>query len=51
MSWKNLFLGRSEMLALLVNTLTADVKHSCHNRENLPQQIQMQLSQKPNAFS
>ena len=39
------------MLELFVNTLTTDVKYSCHNRENLPQQNQMQLSQKPKIFS
>ena len=33
-----------EILALLVNTLTADDKHSFPNTEKLLQRIQMQLS-------
>ena len=37
-------LVRSGILALLVNTLTADNKYSRHNGENFPQPIQMQFS-------
>ena len=51
MSWKNLLLVRSEILGPFVNTLTADVKYSRHDRENFPQQMQMQISQKRNTFS
>ena len=36
----------SEILGLFVNTLTADAKHSLHNRENSMQPIQMQSSKK-----
>ena len=35
------------MLGLFGKSLTAKYKYSCHNRENLPQQIQIQLSPKP----
>ena len=31
---------------MLVNTLTSDDKYSLRNRKKLPQQIQMQLSEK-----
>ena len=34
-----------------VNTFTADIKDSLLNRDNLTQQIQMQLSQKQKTFS
>ena len=34
-----------------VNTLTVDDKHYLLNRDNLTQQIQIQLSQKQNTFS
>ena len=36
---------------MFVNRLTADDKYSLLNRDNLMQQIQMQLSQKQKAFS
>ena len=39
------------MSALCVNALTADDMYSCLNRENFPEQIQMQLFQKPRTFS
>ena len=39
------------MLGLLVNTLAADEKYLVLNRINLTISIQMQLSQKENAFS
>ena len=44
-------LVRSEVLGQLVNTLTADYKHSAWNRENLPQQVQTQISQQRKTFS
>ena len=46
LSWNMILLVISEMLWLFVNTLVANDKYSRHNRENFPQQIQMQLSQK-----
>ena len=39
------------MLGPFVNTLTADDNYSRYNRKNFPQQLQMQLSQKPETFS
>ena len=39
------------ILRLLVNTLTVNDKHYLHNRDNLTQQIQMQLSEKEKTFS
>ena len=50
LSFKKLFLIRSETLGLLVNTLTANYEYSRGNRENLPLQIQIQLSKKPLIF-
>ena len=44
------FLIRSKILTLPVITLTADDKLSCHNRENLQQPIQTQLSKKAKRF-
>ena len=51
-SWvkKTSLLGRSDILGLFFNTLTADDKDSRRNRDNLPQQIQMLLLQKPKTF-
>ena len=40
-----------KILGLFVNLLTADNKYSVLNRENLLQEFQMQLSQKPKIFS
>ena len=40
-----------EILGLFVNILTADGKHSLLNKENLLQQIQMQLCKKQKPFS
>ena len=40
-----------EIVGLFVNTLTANDKYSLHNRKNLPQPIQMQLSKKQKNFS
>ena len=50
MSWKKLLLIRRVIIALFVNTFTADDEYSCQNRENLRQQIQIQLSQKSKTF-
>ena len=36
----------SEILGVLVNTLTADDKYSLCNRKNLPDSIELQLSKK-----
>ena len=44
-------LVRSEVLGQLVNTLTTDYKHSAQNRENLPQQVQTQISRERKTFS
>ena len=40
-----------KMLGLLFNTLTDDDKYSLLYRDNLPQQIQILLSQKTKTFS
>ena len=40
-----------ETLGLFVNTLAVDDKHYLLNRDNLTQQIQMQLYQKQKTFS
>ena len=40
-----------EILGLFVITLAAGDKYSLHNRENLPQPIQMQLPAKEEVFS
>ena len=40
-----------KILGLLVNTLTDDDKYSLLYKDNLPQQIQILLSQKPKTFS
>ena len=42
---------RQKILGLFVNTLTVDEKHYLLNRDNLTQQIQMQLYQKHKTFS
>ena len=39
-----------KILIVFVNTLTADDKHYLLNRDNLTQQIQMQLYQKQQTF-
>ena len=48
--WKILLLVRYEILALFVNTLTADDRYSRHSRENILHYFQMQLSQNPKTF-
>ena len=40
-----------KILRLFANTLTVNDKHYLLNRENLPQPIQMQLSEKQKTFS
>ena len=50
LSYKNLFLIRFEILGLLANTLTANYEYSRSNRENLPLEIQIKLSKKPQTF-
>ena len=46
LSLKKLFLIRSDISELLVNTLTANYEYSRSNRENLPLLIQIKLSKK-----
>ena len=43
-------LVRSEILGLLVNTLTANYEYSRSNTDNLPLPFQMQLSEKLKRF-
>ena len=50
-SWKKLLLVRFEIVGVFLNTLNANDKYSRGIRENLPQQIQTQLSEKPKTFS
>ena len=50
-SRNRLVLVTSDVLGQLVNTLTVDCKHSAYNRENLPQQVQTQISQERKTFS
>ena len=50
-SWKKSGLPWSYILRLFVNTLTADGKFSCHNMQNLLQQLQTLLSQQRKTFS
>ena len=50
MSLKRLFLIRSEIFRLLVNTLTANYEYSRSNRHYLPLQIQIKLSKKLQTF-
>ena len=45
-----LFLIRSDILVLLVNTLTANYEYCRNNRDNLPLPVQMQLSAKLKRF-
>ena len=50
-SWKKFLLVICKILRVFVNTLTADGKYSVLNRDNLLQDVQMQLSQKRKTFS
>ena len=51
MHWKKSLLVMQKILRLFVNTLTVNDKHYVINRDNLPQPIQMELSQKQKLFS
>ena len=51
MSRKRLFLIRSELLGLFVNTLTSDYKYSRQNWKNLWQKFPIQTSMKLKTFS
>ena len=51
LSWKKLPSVWYEILRLFVNALTADVKYSGTNMQNLPQQFQTPLSLKQKTFS
>ena len=51
MRWERSLLVIHKILRLFFDTLTAHDKHYLLNRENLAQQIQMQLSQKQKIFS
>ena len=51
MSWAKSALVCSEILTLLVNTLTTDDKYSRRNMLNLTQQVEAPLSQKQKTFS
>ena len=48
---KNSLLVIRRMLSVFYNTVTADDKYSLLNRDNLTQQIQIQLSGKQKSFS
>ena len=50
-SGKKFLLVICKILRVFVNTLTADDKYSVLNRDNLLQDVQMQLSQKRKTFS
>ena len=51
LSWKKTALLWFSSLRLFANTLTSDVKYSCHNTQNFQQQLQTLLSQKRKTFS
>ena len=51
LSYEKLFLLRSEISGLFVNTLTANLKYSHSNRETLRLPTQIKLSKKPSIFS
>ena len=51
MHWKKSLLVIHKILRLFVNTLTVNDEHYMLNRDNLPQPIQMQLSEKQKTFS
>ena len=50
-SRKRLVLVRSQVLGQFVNTMTADYKYFRQNLENLPQEVETQISLKPKTFS
>ena len=51
MNWEKCALVLSEILRLFVNTLTTDDKYSRRNMQNIPQQLEVPLSQKKKAIS
>ena len=51
LSWKKTVLLWLNILRLFVNTLTADDKYSCRNKQNFLQQLQTLLSEKRKTFS
>ena len=51
MRWRKSLLVICKIVRLFVNTLTADDKHHLRNRDNLRQQIEMQLYQNQKNFS
>ena len=51
MRLKKSLLGTYKIVRLFVNALTADDKQYLLNRDNLTEQIQMQLSKKQETFS
>ena len=51
MHWKKSLLVIDKIPRLFVNTLTVNEKRYLLNRDNLTQQIQMQLSEKEKTFS
>ena len=51
LSYEKLFLLKSDISGLFVNTLTANLRYSHSNRETLRLPIQTKLSKKPSIFS
>ena len=51
LSWKKSFLFRTEILGLLVNTLTANYEYCRNKSDNLPLPVPIQLSVKLMTFS
>ena len=51
MSWKKSALGRSKILGLFVNTLTAEYMYSRRNMQTFTQKVQTPLSLKQKTFS
>ena len=50
LSWKKSLLVICKILGLVLNTVTADDKYSLLSKDNLTQQIQMQLAKKKSLF-
>ena len=50
-SWENSLLVTCKILGLCFNTLTADDKYCLLNKDNLSQDLLMQLSQKRKTYS
>ena len=51
MKWRKSALFKFEILELIVNRLTADIKYSRRNIQNLTQELQTAISQKQKTFS